>query len=183
MSENIHNKERLKELQALPLERKVLITQTRITEWYMRWNYEVYVSFSGGKDSTVISDICAQVCKALGKTLHLVFVNTGLEYPEIQKFVNFFAQWLREKYEIEVVLEILRPKMRFDDVIKKYGYPLISKEVAKKISEYRSKPDGYTNLVFDPESEKSRGMVANTITQNGFLCGTVTFPFLPNVVM
>ncbi|MBR4859339.1 MAG: phosphoadenosine phosphosulfate reductase family protein [Clostridia bacterium] len=91
---------------------------------------QVYVSFSGGKDSTVLADITARFCKAHGYTLYLLFVNTGLEYPEIQKFVKYFAQWLRDKYEIDVVLDIVRPEMRFDEVIKTHGYPIISKNVA-----------------------------------------------------
>lgn len=94
---------------------------------------QVYVSFSGGKDSTVVADLCAQVCKRYGYTLYLLFVNTGLEYPEIQKFVKVFAEWLRKTYGIEVVLDIVRPEMRFDEVIKKYGYPVFSKEIALNI--------------------------------------------------
>ena len=96
---------------------------------------QVYVSFSGGKDSTVLADLSAQVCQMYGWDLYLVFVNTGLEYPEIQQFVKFFAQWLRDKYGITVHLEILRPKMRFDEVIKQYGYPVISKEVSECVSQ------------------------------------------------
>jgi 3'-phosphoadenosine 5'-phosphosulfate sulfotransferase (PAPS reductase)/FAD synthetase len=69
--------------------------------------------------------------------MYLVFVNTGLEYPEIQKFVKYYAEWLRKQYDIIVHLEILRPKMRFDEVIKKYGYPLISKEVSLKVANAR----------------------------------------------
>ena len=95
---------------------------------------QVYVGFSGGKDSTVLADICARVCQQYGYTLYLLFVNTGLEYPEIQKFVKFFAEWLRETYQIEVVLDIVRPKMRFDEVLKKYGYPVISKSVSNAVS-------------------------------------------------
>lgn len=97
------------------------------------WDIEagqVYVAFSGGKDSTVLADLAARFCKSHRYTLYLLFVNTGLEYPEIQKFVKFFAQWLRDQYEIEVVLDIVRPEMRFDEVIKTHGYPLISKNVA-----------------------------------------------------
>lgn len=139
MSENIHDKARLRELQALPLERKILITQTRIIEWYTRYEGKVYVSFSGGKDSTVLLTIARQCFP----DIEAVFVDTGLEYPEIRQFVKTFDN-----------VTIIRPKMRFDEVIKKYGYPLISKEVSKKIQEYRSKPDGYTNLVFNPHSEK-----------------------------
>lgn len=94
---------------------------------------QVYVSFSGGKDSTVLADLCARVCKIYGWTLYLLFVNTGLEYPEIQKFVKNFAEWLRQTYEIEVVLDIVRPEMRFDEVLKRYGYPVFSKEIAANI--------------------------------------------------
>lgn len=151
---SVFTKEDLKRLQSESLEMKYQISTAKIGQWYSRWDNSVYVSFSGGKDSTVLSDLCARWCKVIKAPLHLCFVDTGLEYPEIRQFVKYFAQWLRERYEIEVVLDIIRPKLRFDDVIKKYGYPLISKEVSKKISEYRSKPDGYTNLVFNPNSEK-----------------------------
>lgn len=111
MTENVHTKERLRELQALPLERKILITQTRIIEWYTRYKGQVYVSFSGGKDSTVLLTIARQCFP----DIEAVFVDTGLEYPEIRQFVKTFDN-----------VTIIRPKMRFDEVIKKYGYPLIS---------------------------------------------------------
>lgn len=95
---------------------------------------QVYVSFSGGKDSTVLADMCARFCKRYGYTLYLLFVNTGLEYPEIQKFVKEYAEWLRNTYSIDVQLDIVRPEMRFDEVLKTYGYPVISKEVSNTIS-------------------------------------------------
>ena len=141
MSENVHDKKRLKELQSLPLERKILITQTRILEWYNYYQGKVYVSFSGGKDSTVLLTIARQCFP----DIEAVFIDTGMEYPEIRQYVKTFDN-----------VTILRPKMQFNEVIKKYGYPLISKEVSKKISKYRSKPDGYTQSVFNPESEKIR---------------------------
>lgn len=141
MSENIHDKERLKELQALPLERKIMITQARIIEWYQVHQGQVYVSFSGGKDSTVLLDI-ARKCFP---DIEAVFVDTGLEYPEIRSFVKSYDN-----------VTIIRPKMRFDEVIKRFGYPLVSKEVALKISECRSKPNGYASLSFDPQSEKCK---------------------------
>ena len=50
MDNTVHDDQRLKELQALPLERKIQITQNRIQEWYMHYDGGVYVSFSGGKD-------------------------------------------------------------------------------------------------------------------------------------
>lgn len=113
--------EDLKWLQSLPWQQKVMKTQVRILEWYRRFNGQVYVSFSGGKDSTVLAHIVSQ----MGLDIELVFADTGLEYPEIRAFVK------------EMGATIIRPKMRFDDVIRKYGYPIIGKEVAQAIFEGR----------------------------------------------
>lgn len=124
----------LKQFQAESLDEKEQRSLSKIAEWFSYWGNLVYVAFSGGKDSTVLADLCAYWCSAIGATLYLVFVNTGLEYPEIQKHVKFFAEYLRRKYNIQVVLEILRPEMSFGEVIKTYGYPMISKEVAKCVT-------------------------------------------------
>lgn len=114
----------LQQKQGLPLSIKLIMTQQRIREWVREYGIDgVYVSFSGGKDSTVLLHIVRQMYPEI----EAVFVNTGLEYPEIQKFVKTFEN-----------VTILRPKMRFDEVIKKYGYPLISKEQSAFIQEYRS---------------------------------------------
>lgn len=135
---NAFTKDDLKSFQAESLPIKKQHSLAKIAEWFSYWKNAVYVAFSGGKDSSVLADLCAFWCSITGATLYLVFVNTGLEYPEIQKHVKVFAEWLRHKYGIEVMLEILRPKMRFDEVIKKHGYPVISKEVSVDI-EYARK--------------------------------------------
>ena len=111
-------KEELKALQSLPLERKILITQTRIIEWYQKFNGKVYVSFSGGKDSTVLLHIVRQMFP----DTEAVFCDTGLEYTEVRQFAKSFDN-----------VTVIRPKMRFDEVIKKYGYPFIGKEVAERV--------------------------------------------------
>lgn len=127
-------KEDLRYFQALPLDMKIGLTNNRFRDWVREFGTDgVYIGFSGGKDSTVLADMYARFCQKYGCKMYLVFVNTGLEYPEIQKFVKVFAEWLRNTYNIEVELTILRPKMRFDEVIKKYGYPIISKSVSNCI--------------------------------------------------
>lgn len=74
MGEKLNNKhtiEDLKRLQAMSLGNKIQISQARIMEWYSRNENKCYVSFSGGKDSTVLADITAQVCSLLGCRLIL----------------------------------------------------------------------------------------------------------------
>lgn len=111
-----HTKNELAQMQSLPLNIKIQMTKRRIREWYEFWDGQVYVSFSGGKDSTVL----LHMVRELYPDVEAVFVNTGLEYPEIQKFVKTFDN-----------VTILSPEMRFDEVIKKYGYPIISKEISE----------------------------------------------------
>ena len=110
-----HTIDDLRQMQSLPLSAKILMTKNRIRDWYEYFDGQVYVSFSGGKDSTVL----LHIARELYPDIEAVFVNTGLEYPEIRKLVKTFDN-----------VTILRPKMRFDEVIRKYGYPLISKSVA-----------------------------------------------------
>lgn len=109
--------EELRILQALPLSLKVRRSQQRIREWVSHYGTEgVYISFSGGKDSTVL----LHLVRELYPDIPAVFVNTGLEYPEIQHFARSFEN-----------VVTLRPAMGFPEVISKYGYPFISKEVSR----------------------------------------------------
>lgn len=146
---NAFTKEDLKRFQSESLHEKEQRTLAKISEWFSYWNNEVYVAFSGGKDSSVLADLCAFWCSCIGATLYLCFVNTGLEYPEIQKHVKDFAEYLRQKYKIEVVLDILRPQMRFDEVIKTYGYPMIGKEVSKCVSSAKRLDSKYGQVCRD----------------------------------
>jgi len=104
-------------MQAAPLNVKVMLTKQRIRDWVNHYGEEgVYVSFSGGKDSTVLLTLVREMYP----NVPAVFCDTGLEYPEIREFVKTWDNvvWLK-------------PKMNFRQVIEKYGYPMISKEVAE----------------------------------------------------
>ena len=105
----------LQQLQGLPLEIKIKKTELRIREWYEHWDGDVYISFSGGKDSTVL----LHIARSLYPDMEAVFVDTGLEYPEIRDFVKTFdnVTWLR-------------PSKTFKQVINEYGYPIVSKQIA-----------------------------------------------------
>lgn len=115
--ENKHTIGDLRQMQSLPLQAKIQMTRTRIRAWIDEFGEDgVYVSFSGGKDSTVLLDIVRKDYP----DIEAVFVNTGLEYPSVRQFA----------LSKENVAE-LRPTMNFRDVIIKYGYPIIGKEVSQ----------------------------------------------------
>ena len=145
---NKHLPHDLAQMQSLPLEAKIIMTQQRIRQWYEYWDGLVYVAFSGGKDSTVLKHIV----DSMYSDVPALSVNTGLEYPEIQKFVKDVKAGKWGCFNSDVV--IVRPEMRFDEVLKTYGYPVVSKEVAKKIYEGRQatkngKIDNYATRQFN----------------------------------
>ena len=55
-----------------------------------------------------------------------MYVDTGLEYPEIKQFVKTFEN-----------VDIIRPSKMFNKVIGEDGYPIISKEVSECVGQAR----------------------------------------------
>ena len=113
----------LKIRQAYPLWMKLHFTKLRIKQWYEYWDGQVYVAFSGGKDSKVLLDIV----RSMYPEVVAVFGDTGPEYPEIRDSVE----------TIDNVVWV-RPAMTFKQVLEKHGYPLFSKKTAMGFDRYRN---------------------------------------------
>lgn len=113
----------LKQRQGLPLKLKVRLSKQRIREWYNHFHGNIYISFSGGIDSTVL----LHIARDLYPDLPAVFNNTGLQFPETRKFIKTKSN-----------IKYITPKKTFKKVIENYGYPVISKDVAQKIDEIRN---------------------------------------------
>ena len=141
----------LQQLQGLPLNLKVRMTKDRIRQWINAYGENgVYVSFSGGKDSTVLLHLVREDYP----NVKAVFVDTGLEYPEIRQFVKTFDN-----------VDWLKPKMNFKKVIEVYGYPVISKDVAQCVFDVNTQANlrncnkrqtKLWNRCFNPNSEYAK---------------------------
>jgi 3'-phosphoadenosine 5'-phosphosulfate sulfotransferase (PAPS reductase)/FAD synthetase len=109
--------------QKYPLELKIELSRLRIRQWYRYHHGNVYIAFSGGKDSTVLVDLV----RSEFPDVVAVFSNTFNEFPEILKFVRTMSN-----------VTWITPAMTVEGAIKKYGYPVVSKENSQKISEART---------------------------------------------
>ena len=97
-----------------------------------------YLSFSGRKDSTVVHYLLDMAIP--GNTIPRVFINTGIEYNEIVKFVEEMAQ-NDERFVL------IKPSKPIKQTLETYGYPFKSKEHSKKVHEYHSSK--YTTAYLD----------------------------------
>lgn len=137
----------LKLRQAMSLEDKIKFSQMRIKQWVNEFGENgTYISFSGGKDSTAL----LHLVRSVFPNVPAVFVDTGLEYPEIKKFVKSFDN-----------VEIIRPKMMFNQVLDKYGFPIISKEVSECVDQARKA------LISDKYQYRLARIMGTALDKNG----------------
>jgi len=121
----------LQELRCMSLEAKVERSLNVISCWYEAWDGKVAVSYSGGKDSSVV----LHLVRSLFPDVPAVFCNTGLEYPEVVRAVKATPGSV-----------LLRPAMPFHHVVSTYGWPLISKRVARGVNILRNPTGANANI-------------------------------------
>lgn len=138
--------QKLKQMQSLPLEQKIIMSKMRIRQWHEHYEGSVCVSFSGGVDSTVLLHLVRQEFPDVKG----VFVNTGLEYPQIVKFVHSLPN-----------IDIIRPKLTYKEVIERYGYPVISKQTSEKIEDVRTTKSEHMRNLRLGKSDSKLGKLSN----------------------
>lgn len=90
--------------------------------------HNAYLSFSGGKDSTILHYLLDMALP--NNRIPRVFVNTGIEYQMIVDFVKDMAS----KDDRFVILQ---PSTPIKPMLEKFGYPFKSKQHSHNISIYQ----------------------------------------------
>lgn len=117
--EELHHK------QEMNLDDKIDYAKNKIVEFVenMGGPDKVFVSFSGGKDSTVL----LHLVRSIYPNIKAVFMDTGLEFPEIKEFVKRVDNVVWKKSRKTV-----------NQVFNENGIPAVSKEVATYVNEVRT---------------------------------------------
>lgn len=98
----------------------------RIKREYERAEGKIYLSFSGGKDSTVLAEVIKMA--DLPEKIPFVFANTRIEMDATYKFIK--------EYDYENLI-IVKPRKPFGQVLKEYGKPAISKNKSEMLRTYQ----------------------------------------------
>lgn len=88
-----------------------------------------YLSFSGGKDSTVVHYLLDMALP--GNDIPRVYFNTGIEYKAVFDFVKSMAE--KDKRFV-----IVNSGVNIRDMVEKVGYPFKSKEHSQKVAMYQN---------------------------------------------
>ena len=125
----------LSKLQKLSLDDKILYSTVKIKQFYLSMNKKVYVSFSGGKDSTVL----LHLVRSIYPDIPALYIDTGLEFPEIREFVKTVDNVVWKK-----------PQKSFIKLIEERGYPLVSKSISHWVDlAKRGCPSGIKQMSLD----------------------------------
>lgn len=115
---------------SIGLEMKIFDAMHRIKDLYTKTNGECVLSFSGGKDSTIVADLYLKAMEqSLVGDIKFLFADTQVEYDAIYDFVKWFN-------ENRHPIEYLKPRKPFAQILKEYGLPVMSKVKSNFIGTY-----------------------------------------------
>lgn len=90
-----------------------------------------YISFSGGKDSTVLSALIDMACPE--NEIPRVYANTGIELNMIRDFVL-------EMQKSDSRIEVIEPSVPIKQMLEDVGYPFKSKHHSEMLCIYQRNP-------------------------------------------
>lgn len=105
-----------------------------------------YISFSGGKDSTVLHRLIDVAMP--GNRIPRVFADTGIEFRAIRNFVE------RER-EKDDRIQLIKPSVPVKKMLEEHGYPFKSKQHSKWLDTYQRNGMTWSIKNYIGEGEKT----------------------------
>lgn len=140
---------------------KVVKAMERIEALYHDTDGKCYVSFSGGKDSTVILALikmCEQIYTLPPDAMPAVFCNTGIELGATVDFIK----WVKDNYYPNVQIIRPDPKKPFDWIIKNCGKPIKSKMKSEMLHRWHvTKNENSLRSLVDTDDKLNKTKIAN----------------------
>lgn len=115
---------------------------------------DCYISFSGGKDSTILHYLIDLALP--NNKIPRVFINTGIEY-------NYIVEFVKELASKDDRFVILKPTKNIKLVLEKYGYPFKSKQHAHNVEIYQNSGLTLTNKNYLGLGDKSQFLCPNIL--------------------
>lgn len=130
-------KAQLIEMWKRPVERQYNVAISKILEAIVATKGDITISFSGGKDSTLLLDMYCEIVSQTAysdKPVKVVFADTTNETSAMKKFIKEIIPRCKEKYGVEIDFQTVRPDGTvWAKFVKDNGIPLISKDQSKRI--------------------------------------------------
>lgn len=105
----------LAEEQKKPLDYKIEKAREAIARGFHVCRHTPALAFSGGKDSTVLWDLMRRYFPEQEQRLHIIYGNTGVEYPESLRFAREIgAEWGGERFHEVRPLPLEKDGLKYD---------------------------------------------------------------------
>lgn len=148
----------------MPFKDKLIHAKKKIEE-FLKWcekdlysnnnsAKEVLVSFSGGKDSTVLLDIVINVHKKINSKLKIIPAYAiEITFPETIKFIKDIVANYQKDYEYISNPLLVPPKKPWVYILREKGYPIFSKQISVQINRLKrlNKKTGLAKWAFGIE--------------------------------
>ncbi len=123
----------------MPYREKVNWAKTRIKEFFVECENrkldEVTISFSGGKDSTVLLDLVNQVHTKMKSNIKITLIYaTEITFPSTLKFIKETNKRYQKLNPYINDVQIAYPKKSWVEILSQDGYPIYSKQISMMLN-------------------------------------------------